>query len=226
MSGLTRYGADRQVRPEAGMQGTGRIADDLYLISHNDRTGRPLLQQRALGLGIAGGLLAELMLGGAIRIEPDGTLTARNSWPPDEAARRARDLVSAERHPLPVRDWLAFLAMSCARDVAGRLEQDGYLIRCGRMPGRQRYRPASPEWAFAPILRVGACLDASRDLRAHDTVLAGLAIAAGLWFRLEQYIKPAGRSLDAAITQLHPALRALITQTQAAVDSTIRSGRG
>lgn len=43
------------------LTGTGRIADDLYLLAHDDATGRPFLQPRALGVGLAGALLAELI---------------------------------------------------------------------------------------------------------------------------------------------------------------------
>ncbi len=46
----------------AGLSGTGRLADDLYLLAHHERTGRAHLQPRAVGLGLAGALLAELML--------------------------------------------------------------------------------------------------------------------------------------------------------------------
>ena len=49
----------------AGLSGTGRLADDLYLMAHHELTGRPFVQPRALGTGLAGGLLAELMLGPA-----------------------------------------------------------------------------------------------------------------------------------------------------------------
>ena len=48
--------------------GTGRLADDLYLVAHHEITGRPHLQPRALGLGLAGGLLGELALAGTIRL--------------------------------------------------------------------------------------------------------------------------------------------------------------
>lgn len=46
------------------MSGTGRLADDLYLVAHNDITGKPHLQPRALGLGLAG----ELVLRCPIRV--------------------------------------------------------------------------------------------------------------------------------------------------------------
>ena len=43
------------------LSGTGRLADDLYLIVHHEISGRPYLSPRAAGIGMAGGLLAELL---------------------------------------------------------------------------------------------------------------------------------------------------------------------
>ena len=34
---------------DAGLSGTGLVADDLYLLAHDDRTGKPLLPPRPLG---------------------------------------------------------------------------------------------------------------------------------------------------------------------------------
>jgi len=47
----------------AGLSGIGQVADDLYLMAHHEVTGKPFVQPRALGAGLAGALLAELMLG-------------------------------------------------------------------------------------------------------------------------------------------------------------------
>lgn len=215
--------------PASGrLAGTGRIADDLYLIAHDDLTGRPLLQARALGLGLAAGLLAELMLGDAIRLRADGTLAPGHGWPGDELARQLCGRIAAEHDPLPLRDWMLFLARTAVDDVASRLERSGYLTAAGGWrpwrPGRRV--PVNPDWAFAPLLRVRSAFDARRRLYPHDAVLAGLAVACGLWFRLDQYVTPAGRGLDEALTQLPPGLRALIMTTQAAVDSAVLSGRG
>ena len=104
-----------------------------------------------------------------------------------------RDLVAAEQEPHPVREWLLFLARSAAGDVAGRLERSGYLTQAGgRIPWRpRRWVPVNPDWALAPLLRVRSALDPARPLPAHGAVLAGLAVACGLSFRLDQYQPPA-----------------------------------
>ncbi len=56
----------------ARLSGTGRLADALYLLAHHEVTGQPHPQPRAIGLGLAGALLAELMLSGTIRLWPGG----------------------------------------------------------------------------------------------------------------------------------------------------------
>ena len=211
----------------AGLSGTGRLADDLYLMAHHEVTGKPFVQPRAMGTGLAGGLLAELMLGASISLRPDGAVLPGRTWSGDELARHVRDLIAAEREPHPVGEWLLFLARTAANDVAGRLERSGYLTQVGRRsPWRPRqWVPVDPDWAFSPLLRVRSALDPSRPLPAHGAVLAGLAAACGLSFRLAQYAPPPARRLDEALAQLNPRLQELIAQTQAAVDSAVLAHR-
>ena len=193
----------------AGLGGTGLVADDLYLMAHDENSGRPLLRRRALGTGLAAGLLAELMLAGCITVRWDGAVAPGRTRPAGELARQVRDLIAAEHEPHLVRDWLLFGARTAAQDVAGRLERSGYLRRVGgRWPWRSaRWVPVEPDWAFSPLLRVRSALDPARPWSAHGTVLAGLAVACGLGFRLAQYVPPAGRGLDEAAGPLDPACR-------------------
>ncbi len=209
----------------AGLSGTGRVADDLYLMAHHEVTGKPFVQPRSLGIGLAGGLLAELMLGASIGLRPDGAVLPGRTWPEDELARRVRDLIAAESEPHPVWEWLLFLARTAANDIARRLERPGYLTRAGGRWHPGRWVPVDPDWAFSPLLRVRSALDPARPLTAHGAVLAGLAAACGLSFRLVQYAPPPGRRLDEALVQLNPRLQELIAQTQAAVDSAVLSHR-
>lgn len=209
----------------SGLSGTGRVGDDLYLMAHNDVTGKPLLEPRGLGLGLAGALLAELMLGRSAGLQPDGTVAVGRTWPADELAQRVHRLIAAEQ-PLTVRDWLGFLAMTAPHDIARRLGQAGYLAQARRrLPWhRPRWVPVDPNWAFAPLLRVRSALDPSRPFSAPDTTLAGLAAACGLRFRIDQYLAP-GRGIAEATRPLSPDLRKLIAETQAAADSSVLSRR-
>lgn len=211
----------------SGLSGTGLVADDLYLLSHDDRTGRPYLGLRPLGIGLAGALLAELMLTGSIGLRRDGVIVAYRRRPADDLGRRVRDQIAAEGEPHLVRDWLLFLARGVAKNVAGRLEQAGYLryVSCW-IPGRTgRWVPVDTTWAFAPIIRVRSALNPSRPLNPHQAVLAGLAQACGLGFRIAQSGVPGDHRTGEAVGHLAPELRHLIAQTQAAVDSVVLSHR-
>jgi hypothetical protein len=212
-----------------GLEGTGRAADEVYLLAHNDVTGKPYIQPRPLGLGLAGGLLAELVLYGALGVSDDELIVAVGHRPPaDELAHRVLGLVASEREAHPVRDWLAYLARTAPTEVARRLAAAGYLAPAGRwLPWRAgRWVPVDQDSAFAPVLRVRAVLDSARPLTAKGAVLAGLADACGLGYRLADYA-PAGaaRSVDQVTAQLGPSLRHLIAQTHAAVDSALLAHR-
>lgn len=211
-----------------GLSGTGLVADDLCLMAHHELNGKPYVQPRALGLGLAGGLLAELMLLGNISVRHEEVVAANRPAPKEVLARHVLDLVLNERQRHPVRDWLLFVGGTAAGDVARRLERSGYVTRAGRrVPWRDgRWVPVDADSAFAPLLRVRAAQDVTRPLSAYCATLAGLAMACGLGFRLVEYAPDRiGRSLEEAVAQLGPGLRELIQQTQAAVDSALLSHR-
>jgi hypothetical protein len=211
-----------------GLSGTGRLADDLYLMAHHEITGRPHLQPRAVGLGLAGALLAELMLLGTICIRPDGVMVTDGTPPGDGLARSVLGLVLSEYERHAVQRWLLFLARTAAADVAGRLEQSGYLTRVTtwRFGRGERWVPVDADCAFAPLVRVKSVLSSSQPVTVQSAVLAGLAAACGLGHQLSLYLPPkARRRLDEAVGQLDPGLRDLITQTRAAVDSAVLSHR-
>jgi hypothetical protein len=213
---------------DAGLSGTGLVADDLYLMAHDDRTGKPLLPPRPLGAGLAGALLAELMLARCIGLRSDTAVVIGQGVPRAALGRHVLlKQIADEPSPLPVRTWLQFLGRTAARDVALRLEEAGYLtcVR-SRVPGRPgRMVPVNQDWAFAPMLRVRAALDRGREVTPYGAVLTGLAVASGLGFRLDQYQTRAGRSVEDAVAYLPPDLRQLITQTQITVSAAVLSHR-
>lgn len=213
--------------PARGLSGTGLVADDLYLLGHDDRSGKPLLQPRALGNGLAGALLAELMLAGCAGLRHDGAVVITRGTPQGAVQRALLKQVADEPGPQPVGSWLRFLARSAARDVALRLEEAGYLRRVrSRVPGRGgQWVPVDPDWAFAPMLRVRTALDPARPLTVHAAALTGLAFACGLGFRLDQYQTQGGRPVEYAVAQFGPGLQELIAQTQTAVDGAVLSHR-
>jgi hypothetical protein len=213
--------------PTLGLSGTGLVADDLWLLCHDDVTGRPCIQPRPLGLGLAGALLAEAALAGVVILGP-GPVRAGGYGPREELAARLLRQVTGEPEPHPVEEWLAYLARTAPADVAGRLEACGYLVRNGWWPPWRsgRWTPTDRDSAFSPVLRVRAALDAARPPTVHEALLAGLADACGLGFRLAQYTpaRPV-RPLREAVAQLEPALQDLVACTKTAVDSAVLANR-
>lgn len=212
------------------LTGTGRLADDLYLLAHHDVTGRPFLQPRALRLGLAGGLLAELIFDGSIwlrggRVGLAGQM--REVRPDDDLLHRIVTVVRAERDLRPLTDWLAYLATGAQPEVAARLAAAGYLAReQSWRPGRARWVPVDPDAAFAPLARVRAALDPARSSTVPDVVLTGLAAGCGLGPRVLPFGPPGARRwLDEALGVLRPDLRELIAQVQLAVDSAVLAHR-
>ena len=213
---------------ESRLRGTGRVADDLWLLGHHEVTGRPLLHARPLGVGVAAGLLAELMVGEhpAISLGESGTVMicpgVPRSWVEGHPLLKQ---IGAEPRLLPVRDWLQFLARTAACEVGARLEQAGYVARSRRrIPGRPaRWVPVDPDWAFAPVTRVRAALDPRRPSGPYAGVLAGLAVACGLGFRLAQYMSVERLAVEAAAACLPADLERLIAHTQIAVSTAVFS---
>jgi len=210
-----------------GLGGTGLVADDLYLMAHHEISGRPFLQPRPLGIGLAGALLAELTLGGHVLVGPASTVAAGPTLPGDDLARQVRDQIAGEPEQHVLLEWLLFLGQSAAGGVGRRLERAGYLIPAGRrVPWRSpRWVPANPDWAFAPLLRARPATDPARPLTAHAVILAGLATGCGLQFRLDQYLPAAGRSIEEAVSLLTPDLRQLDGAVQAAVAGAVLAHR-
>lgn len=211
------------------MAGTGLLADDLYLMAHHETTGRPYLQPRPLGIGMAAGLLAELILVETITItrQADVALTSRAASA-DSLARDVLTLIRSEHQPRPVQDWLLFMARTATEDVACRLERAGYLARTNRRTSWRapRWVPTDAHSAFAPLLRACSVLDATRLPTVQYAVLAGLAAAAGLGYRIDEHATSrATRHVEDVVAFLHPIYGELIRQTQAAVDSAVLSQR-
>lgn len=209
------------------LAGTGRVADDLYLMAHNDVTGRPYLQPRALGLGLAGALLAELMLAGQVDVSRHGLAVVGQASAEDHLSGLVLKLIAEEREPVTAGEWLQFLARTASREVAGRLGERGYLtlVSSRRLWRAERWVPVDSDCAFAPLTRARAALDPVRPVTVIGATLAGLAAACGMGARLLYYASPGCRRPEETVRVLPPGMRDLIAQTQAAVDSAVLAQR-
>jgi Golgi phosphoprotein 3 GPP34 len=220
------------------LAGTGRLADDLYLVAHHEVTGRPYLSSRAAGTGLAGGLLAELLAAQAPAVtlergsvlplyRKNGNPVARYARPQDPLAGHVLDLIVAESPPRPVRDWLLFLGKTSAAQVAERLERSGYLTRPGsRIPWRTRRPvPRDGDWSVCALLRARAALDAARTLAPYPALLTGLAVACGLGFRFSNLSDAPVRSTGEVTQVLPRPLQELLVHVQVTADAAVLAAR-
>ena len=105
------------------------LADEFFFLALDDRTGRPRLSPKVLGLGMAGALLGELLLEDRITIEGDRLRVLSLRPPADALTHTTLDRLVAETTPHPVRTWLVFLARTAVEQVAERLWRGGHIQR-------------------------------------------------------------------------------------------------
>jgi len=210
------------------------LADQYFLIAHEDRTGRSRLHPRATGLGLAAALLGELVLDGRVGIA-DGDLMILDRRPPADAlAHDILDLLIAQSRHRDVRTWLAFLSQDAAARVGERLMRLGAVepVTRRRMLGTQTlYMPNSAEqrnaaaWAGA---RLANLLVRGVELSVSDRVLVGLVTATGLTrhvlYDFEMH-RHAFQALPTAVESLPGDLRELVEFTEASVGSVLTVGR-
>ena len=92
-------------------------------------TGKPHLQPRALGLGLAGGLLGELVLAGAIRIMRGLVVTGDGISPGEELARTVLRQIGSDGTISRPGTGCCSWPVPPPEDIARRLGHAGYLTR-------------------------------------------------------------------------------------------------
>jgi hypothetical protein len=210
------------------------LADQFFLIAHEDRTGRSRLHPRAVGLGLAAALLGELMVGERITaFEGDVYVVSRNP-PGDPLTHDLLDLLIAQPQHRELRTWLAFLAQDAAIKVGERLIRAGVLepVTRRKLRGSETlYLPMSSDQrnfaAWAPV-RLADILVHRRAMNMSDRVLAGLVVATGLTRQVLWDVDAHREGLNhlpTVIGSLPDGLRQLVEHTEAMVGSVLAAGR-
>ncbi len=210
------------------------LADQFFLIAHEDRTGRSRLHPRATGLGLAAGLVGELVLLGRVRLF-DGEVRVVSPEPPGDAlAHNVLDMLIAQPQHRDLRTWLAFLAQDAAPRVGERLLRAGVVepvIRRKLLGTQTLYVPMNSDQrnaaAWVPV-RLANILVQHRAMDIADRALAGLVLATGLirhvlWdFPVH---RPGVTYLYNVVDSLPIDLRELVEHTEASVGSVLAAGR-
>jgi hypothetical protein len=210
------------------------LADQYFLIAHEDRTGRSRLHPRATGLGLAAALIGELILEGRVGIA-DGDLLILDRHPTTDALTHdILDLLIAQPRHRDLRTWLAFLSQDAAARVGERLMRLGAVepvVRRRMLSTQTLYMPNSAEQrnaaAWAPA-RLANLLVRGIEMSASDRLLVGLIAATGLTrhvlYDFEMH-RHAYQSLPNAVDSLPSDLRELVEHTEVSVGSVLTVGR-
>jgi hypothetical protein len=210
------------------------LADQYYLITHEDRDGRSRLHPRATGLGLAAALIGELLLLDRVSLV-DGELRVVNRETPGDALTHdVLELLITQAHHRDVHTWLAYLAQDAAAKVGERLFRAGAVgsvVRRRLMGSQTHYLPMNAEQrnaaAWAPV-RLANVLVRHGRMDLTDRTLAGLVHATGLTKHLLWDFpthRPGMAHLYAMVESLPPPMRELVEQTEAAVGSALVVGR-
>lgn len=217
-----------------------------YVVAHNGR-GKPLLSRPVIGLGLAAGTIAELVIAGRIsldtrthhllRVPGDGgaasydRVTETVARPtPSRAAERVLEETPAQSTPL--RDHLVSLSARVEEWVCTELAESGLVTAetHGMLRERVYYAPCERGLATAVRTLLGGALHTD-PIAMADAVLAELVIAtaldarhSGAWDRL-----PTMTRGDALAESRRPAaaaqLKLLVDLTAAEVDTLVTSPR-
>jgi len=180
------------------------LADDFFLIALDDRTGRLELHPAAMGVGLAGALLGELVFCGNITIDAGRPWVLSRQPPRNVLAHTVLERLAAEQHDLHT--WVAFLAQNGVDEVAARLEQRGFVSRQEARGWRRTavsYVPTDVNTVAWRAVRLATALARQEQLDRSDQLLAGLVWATDLARRVLWNSGPdAVRYLHAVVADL------------------------
>jgi hypothetical protein len=164
-----------------------RIADDVFLMLLDERSGEPRAARRIAGLTVAAGMLGELVTSSCLSITVDGEIELLDAgWPPHDELDAQVYKVIHESNPHPLRTWLDYLALDAWDRVGRRLAQDEVVqvvVRRRLMSKRVGYLPKDSSAALVPVVRIGCRLTGEvpgDELTLADITSIGLIAVAGL----------------------------------------------
>ncbi|GIG63595.1 hypothetical protein Lfu02_79670 [Longispora fulva] len=205
-----------------GEENVGVVAD-LYLLAHDEISGGPLASAQAVAVGLAAGLVAELMSVGLVLLTErrlDLTRPAAN-LADGLLAKVASDLEQVRGGDLA--RWLRFWADDAVTGVRARL------VDAGRLREKQRRRfgwsrsptfvPTSWQYAAGRAVLLRSALTDPPAAPPSMRLLAGLVHAVSLTDWLTRDQRSLRRAVPDMVAGLPPPLRHLLAVTAATVAS-------
>ncbi|MGC1215324.1 MAG: GPP34 family phosphoprotein [Micromonospora sp.] len=200
-----------------------RLADALFLIGHDEFSGKPHVAVDRLNCALAGAALAELIFERRITIENGGVVAIdRRLWQEPLTDLIVTEIIGREGvHP--TRLWIRYLRdhLNIQERVGTRLATAGVVRReQGRALRRSVRWPATdPNQAASPRVRLTALLMRQQraELDAETLLLAGLTGAVG--FGSNVFEEHVGARMRDCRQFLPPPLDGLLSAVIAALDA-------
>ncbi|MBB4961361.1 GOLPH3/VPS74 family protein [Micromonospora polyrhachis] len=164
--------------------GDQRLADQLFLIAHDNHTGKPLVGPHNLDAALAGAVLVELALDGRIKFV-DGRIHVidHRLWREEVTDEVLTEMVRrGDGHTIQA--WLAHLGPRVRELVGRRLANAGLVARRESrgltMRVSVRWPGIDPDVVARPRVRLGAVLSQHDQLDVKTAALAALVHAGGM----------------------------------------------
>jgi hypothetical protein len=178
-----------------------------------------------MGLALAGAALCELALARQVTVSDGILIVVSDADPGEELGRSLLRQLLSQPDPLPLRDWLNYLAASMPAAVGDRLSRAGTIQARKGLRG-WRFVPRDSTDAFFRAGRLAVTLDNGSRLSPGQAALIGLVYAVGLLEQLPCVNPASARGRASAIMQsLEWPLAGLIAETTSVVDNAILTGR-
>ncbi|GAA1788321.1 hypothetical protein GCM10009682_08080 [Luedemannella flava] len=193
------------------------LADEFYLVSHDEYTGKCHLNARVFESGLAGAVVAELAIRERITVV-NGLVTVVDLRPHRErVSDAALAEIVKERAEHPVRSWVEYLRKDALEMVRPRLVEAGIIHRVesrGMLRSTVRYPAVDRNDAAAPRARLRYMLDHPELLDAPTAVLAGLVLAVGMTDLIAVRGREAREGLGRFAATLPDVLKEIITAVE------------
>lgn len=157
------------------------VPGDLFLVTQDAYTGRPLLGEPVRGLALAAARLCELMLWGLVNLNEAGVLGVTRRPVPGPHMVSLVERIRGQWPPHGLRDWLAALRLSATDTVRDQLVEQGVLQRKTRLVGRRvTFHPVEVTQVAWGQERLRILVTQGSPMSPAERTLVGLLYAVGL----------------------------------------------
>jgi hypothetical protein len=207
------------------------LADELFLIGHDEYNGKPKINIELLGAGLAGAALAEMLFSGGVELTNGQVGLGPTYRAGNVVANHVLAELRTNGNGHPVQAWIEHLRPDIREVVAFRLVGGGVVRRqtSRSLTGRAQVRfPAlDPMGASKSAVRIGYLLGSPQPLDTVTALLAGLTGAIGIPIIVPTLSSGLARDRIAANrAALPPAHRTIVAGVEAVVSSVALSSHG